>query len=150
MEGFVNTGEEQMVSISVNSNGLVQGEHSTVLEVSSNDPETHSMSIPIDLVYVLGVIDNQLPGSYALYPTYPNPFNPITTIHFDVPESADNNVVLSVFDIRGRLVETILDKELSQGSYAIRWDATSQSSGVYFLRMDTQKYTKSYKMILMK
>ena len=150
MEGFVNTGEEQMVSISVNSNGLVQGEHSTVLEVSSNDPETHSMSIPVDLVYVLGLIDNQLPGSYALYPTYPNPFNPITTIRFDVPESLDNNIVLSVFDIRGRLVETILDKELSQGSYAMSWDATSQSSGVYFLRMDTQKYTKSYKMILMK
>jgi len=108
------------------------------------------MSMPVDLVYVLGTEDKQLPISYALYPTYPNPFNPSTIIRFDVPESPDNNVVLSVFDIRGRLVETILDKELSQGSYEIRWDATSQSSGVYFLRMVTPKYTKSYKMILMK
>ena len=150
MDGIVGVDESQQGLISVNSFGLDEGEHSTVLLLTSNDPETHSMSMPVDLVYVLGAEDKQLPISYALYPTYPNPFNPSTTIRFDVPESPDNNVVLSVFDIRGRLVETILDKELSQGSYEIRWDATSQSSGVYFLRMVTQKYTKSYKMILMK
>ena len=150
MEGVVGVDESEEVFISVNSFGLDEGEHSTVLLLTSNDPETHSMSMPVDLVYVLGTEDKQLPISYALYPTYPNPFNPSTIIRFDVPESPDNNVVLSVFDIRGRLVETILDKELSQGSYEIRWDATSQSSGVYFLRMVTQKYTKSYKMILMK
>ena len=150
MEGFVGVDESQQVLISVNSFGLEEGEHSTVLLLNSNDPETHSMSMPVDLVYVLGIEDKQFPNSYSLYPAYPNPFNPTTMIRFDVPESLYNNVVLNVFDIKGRLVETILDKELTPGSHAIRWDAKSKPSGVYFLRMNAEKYSKTYKMILMK
>ena len=150
MDGIVGVDESQQVLISVNSFGLDEGEHSTVLLLTSNDPETHSMSMPVDLVYVLGAEDKQLPISYALYPTYPNPFNPSTTIRFDVPESLNKNVILNVFDVRGRLVEKILDKELTPGSYAMQWNAKSKSSGVYFLRMDAEKYTKTYKMILMK
>ena len=150
MEGVVGVDESQEVFISVNSFGLDEGEHSTVLLLTSNDPETHSMPMPVDLIYLLETEDKQLPNFYALYPTYPNPFNPGTTIRFDVPENLNNNVVISVFDIRGRLVETVLDKELTPGSYAMQWDARSKSSGVYFLRMDAEKYTKTYKMILMK
>ena len=150
MEGVVGVDESQEVFISVNSFGLDEGEHSTVLLLTSNDPEAHSMSMPVDLVYMLNNEGEQLPISYALYPTYPNPFNPSTTIHFDVPETLNNNITLNVFDIRGRLVETILDKELTAGSYAIRWDAKSKPSGVYFLRMDAEKYTKTHKMVLMK
>ena len=145
MEGIVGVDESQEVFISVNSFGLDEGEHSTVLLLTSNDPETHSMSMPVDLVYVLGTEDKQLPILYALYPTYPNPFNPSTTIRFDVPESLNKNVILNVFDVRGRLVEKILDKELTPGSYAMQWNANSKSSGVYFLRMDAEKYTKTYK-----
>ena len=90
------------------------------------------------------------PTTFTIKQNHPNPFNPTTMIRFDVPESLYNNVVLNVFDIKGRLVETILDKELTPGSHAIRWDAKSKPSGVYFLRMNAEKYSKSYKMILMK
>ena len=149
-EGVVDVDGSQEIFISVNSFGLQQGEHSTVLLFNSNDPEFPSMPIPVDLVYVLGTQDQQTPKAYALYPTYPNPFNPSTIIQFDVPKNLTQNVGLYVFDIRGKLVETILDKELSSGSYSIRWDAKSKSSGVYFLRMVTDNYIKNRKMILMK
>jgi hypothetical protein len=149
-DGTILAGEEQTVIVTVNSVGLDEGEHSASLQVNSNDPENHTQSIPVDLVYFLDIDSDQLPREYALYPTYPNPFNPSTTIRLDVPESINNNVALNVFDIRGRLVETILDKKLAPGSYAIRWDAKSKSSGVYFLRMNTERYTKIHKMILMK
>tara|TARA_B100001989_G_C24538345_1_gene465910 strand:- start:230 stop:2353 length:2124 start_codon:yes stop_codon:yes gene_type:complete len=149
-EGVVDVDGSQEIFISVNSFGLQQGEHSTVLLFNSNDPEFPSMPIPVDLVYVLGTQEQQTPKAYNLYPTYPNPFNPSTTIQFDVPENLTQNVGLYVFDIRGKLVETILDKELNSGSYSIRWDAKSKSSGIYFLRMVTDNYIKNRKMILMK
>ena len=61
MDGIVGVDESQQVLISVNSFGLDEGEHSTVLLLTSNDPETHSMSMPVDLVIFLGADDKQLP-----------------------------------------------------------------------------------------
>jgi hypothetical protein len=91
--------------------------------------------------------NNNLPR-FNLYQNYPNPFNPTTTIEFDIPERA--NVKLVVYDILGREVETLIDKELEPGKYKVNFDATNLPSGVYFYTLRTPKFTKTNKMLLIK
>jgi hypothetical protein len=92
--------------------------------------------------------ESTIPKSYALYQNYPNPFNPSTTIEFDIPEKT--NVKLVVFDILGREVETLIDKELEPGKYKLNFTATNLPSGVYFYTFRTPKFTKTNKMLLIK
>jgi minor extracellular serine protease Vpr len=92
--------------------------------------------------------ENILPKSYALNQNYPNPFNPTTTIEFDIPEKT--NVKLVVYDILGREVETLIDKELEPGKYKLNFTATNLPSGVYFYTLKTPKFTKTNKMLLIK
>jgi len=91
---------------------------------------------------------NEIPTNFALYQNYPNPFNPSTTIEFDIPERT--NVKLIVYDILGREVETLIDKELEPGKYKINFAATNLPSGVYFYTLKTPKFTKTNKMLLIK
>jgi hypothetical protein len=90
----------------------------------------------------------QLPNTFTLYQNYPNPFNPTTTIEFDIPERT--NVKLVIYDILGREVETLIDKELEPGKYKLNFTATNLPSGVYFYTLKTPKFTKTNKMLLIK
>jgi hypothetical protein len=90
----------------------------------------------------------EVPTEYALYQNYPNPFNPSTTIEFDIPERT--NVKLVVYDILGREVETLIDKELEPGKYKLNFNATDLPSGVYFYTLRTPKFTRTNKMLLIK
>jgi VWFA-related protein len=92
--------------------------------------------------------ENTIPKSYALYQNYPNPFNPSTTIEFDIPEKT--NVKLIIYDILGREIETLIDKELEPGKYKLNFNATDLPSGVYFYTLRTPKFTKTNKMLLIK
>ncbi|MDZ7725146.1 MAG: FlgD immunoglobulin-like domain containing protein [candidate division KSB1 bacterium] len=90
----------------------------------------------------------------SLHPAHPNPFNPATTLSYQLPEAA--HVTLKVYDLRGREIATLVDAEKDAGFREIRWngrDALGQSaaSGVYFYRLRTSSgYTKSCKMLLIK
>jgi hypothetical protein len=86
--------------------------------------------------------------NFNLYQNYPNPFNPTTTIEFDIPERT--NVKLVVYDILGREVETLIDKELEPGKYKVNFEAKDLPSSVYFYTLRTPKFTKTNKMILIK
>jgi hypothetical protein len=92
--------------------------------------------------------ENTIPKSYALYQNYPNPFNPSTTIEFDIPEKT--NVKLIIYDILGREIETLIDKELEPGKYKLNFNATDLPSSVYFYTLKTPKFTKTNKMLLIK
>jgi hypothetical protein len=85
--------------------------------------------------------------NFQIAKKYPNPFN-LTTIEFDIPERT--NVKLVVYDILGREVETLIDKELEPGKYKINFTATNLPSGVYFYTLRTPKFTKTNKMLLIK
>jgi len=79
-----------------------------------------------------------LPDKFRLNPTYPNPFNPVTTITYDLLE--DGFVELSVYNVRGEIVTTLKNGNQEAGSYAVTWDGTNQKgdlvlSGIYFLRI---------------
>jgi hypothetical protein len=85
-----------------------------------------------------------------LKPNYPNPFNPFTTIRFDIPAETQHTISLQVYDISGRMVETLVNEKLEPGQYDIQWNASQHSSGVYLLRMNAGTFTQTQKLILLK
>jgi len=102
-----------------------------------------------------GVEDNDLtlPESFSLVQNFPNPFNPRTTIAFEIPRTT--RVTLSVFNTLGRHVETLLDQTISVGHHTVEWNAVDSqgkmvASGVYFYRLETESSTDIRKMILLR
>jgi hypothetical protein len=97
-----------------------------------------------------------LPKAFSLSQNYPNPFNPSTTISYDVPEGAGQiQVALSVYNIRGQLVKTLVDVSQGPGSYSVNWDGTDRegrkiSSGVFFYRLVAGNYISTRKMVVLK
>jgi hypothetical protein len=89
-----------------------------------------------------------IPISFKLYDNYPNPFNPGTTIKYDVPKSS--YMRLTIFDILGREVQVLVNEKKEPGSYEIKWNASNFASGTYFYKMETNAYTDIKKMILLK
>ena len=95
------------------------------------------------------------PNSFKLYQNYPNPFNPTTTIKFDI--SNNTHVTLNIYDVLGREVTSLIDDNLSTGSYKINWDGAKFNSSIYFYRiaihsdkLKTEKYSEVRRMVLVK
>lgn len=98
-------------------------------------------------------ISSKLPIDFKLYQNFPNPFNPTTTIKFDVSSvvSCKKSVVrIDVFDVTGKLIANLVNELLSPGSYKVDWDGTNYSSGIYFYRILIEDFTETKKMILLK
>lgn len=93
-------------------------------------------------------VNNTVPSKFSLNQNYPNPFNPTTTIRFDVPKSSF--VTLNVYDITGKLVETLVEENLSAGSKEVSFNASRLSSGVYFYKLTADNFQSTKKMILVK
>lgn len=89
-----------------------------------------------------------LPDKFELYNNYPNPFNPTTTIRFAIP--LEGPVELSVYDILGRKVATLVDENYRAGFHNIQWDAGNLSSGTYIYRLKTTEGSYSKKLTLIK
>lgn len=90
----------------------------------------------------------QLPKKAALTGNYPNPFNPSTTIRYELPHQAV--VKLEVYDQTGRKVRTLVDQTLQAGNHETRFDASGLSSGIYFTRLTAGNVTDTGKMLLLK
>ncbi len=93
------------------------------------------------------------PKNYLLQQNYPNPFNPLTKIKFKVPINQAgrvSNVKLIVFDMQGKEISKLVDDELSPGVYEILFDGSLLSSGVYFYKIETDNFSETKKMILVK
>ncbi|MBC8377282.1 MAG: DUF3160 domain-containing protein [FCB group bacterium] len=93
------------------------------------------------------------PDAFVLFQSYPNPFNPITTIGYAIPEQA--SVKLTVFDIRGQEVRTLQDASKLPGTYEIQWNGMDQggklvSTGVYFCRLQAGSYSQTIKMVYLR
>lgn len=91
---------------------------------------------------------SEIPNEFELYNNYPNPFNPSTDIRFDIPVNA--KVKLTIYDINGKVVNIPIDNYFSPGKYEIKWEAKDISSGVYYYRLETDNYSETKKMILIK
>lgn len=91
---------------------------------------------------------SQRPAAFALRQNYPNPFNPSTEIRYDLP--IDGRVRLTVYTLLGREVARLVDGPVRAGAHAAHWDAGGLPSGVYLVRLETDRYTSAVKMLLMK
>lgn len=141
----------------VNGNGTVDGNAYT-----DSFQLTYSMGSPAIGSFVfddyrVATVNNSVsiddpsttvPTELALKGNYPNPFNPVTTIRYQVPENTQ--VSLQVYDMLGRLVTTLVDTQMPAGTHEAQFDASSLSSGVYLYRLSASGKTLTGKMMLVK
>ena len=101
----------------------------------------------------VSIIDETLPITYNLYNAYPNPFNPKTTLHYDLPEDAMVNI--TIYDMMGRQVKTMVNTQQNAGYKSIQWNATnnagqSVSAGLYLYTIQAGEFRQTKKMVLLK
>ena len=91
-----------------------------------------------------------VPDVFALNQNYPNPFNPSTNIQFELP--IDGDVEIFIYDLKGSLIDELMNGYMEAGYHQIKWDGSHQASGMYFIRMiaDNGNYFKVTKMMLVK
>lgn len=91
---------------------------------------------------------NSIIQHYYLYDSYPNPFNPVSTIKMNIPK--EGLVTVKIYNIAGQEVEQLLKSSLRPGVYELKWNASAHPSGVYFVRLQTDAISLTKKMILTK
>lgn len=89
-----------------------------------------------------------LPQDYDLHQNFPNPFNPVTTIQFAIPKTSD--VSLKVYDVLGNEVANLLDQGIAAGTHSVKFDAGSIPSGIYFYTLQSEYFSSTKKMIVLK
>ncbi len=123
-----------------------------VAAVSSYEPDSGIVTgkkqiiLPSSAVKVRNI--SGLPEQYILYQNYPNPFNPVTNIELQIVRR--EVVTLKVYDILGKEVSTIINKELEAGFYKYQWNAERLPSGIYFCRLNAGNYNEVKKLIMIK
>jgi photosystem II stability/assembly factor-like uncharacterized protein len=93
-------------------------------------------------------VSNEISDKFSLEQNYPNPFNPVTNFEFQI--SNFGFVKLNVYDIKGSKVAGLINQNLNPGTYKINFDASNLNSGIYFYRLETNGFTETKKMVLMK
>jgi hypothetical protein len=104
-------------------------------------------AVTVSLSGFLGSPDN-LPIEFSLSQNYPNPFNPTTSIAYGLPVAQQVN--LTVYNVLGQTVVTLVDGQQEAGHHTVEWEASNNSSGVYFYRLTTAQNTETRKMLLLK
>jgi len=99
------------------------------------------------------IIDENLPITYNLNNAYPNPFNPVTTLRYDLPEDA--NVNITIYDMMGRQISTLVSSQQTAGYKSVQWNATndagaSVSAGLYLYTIQAGEFRQTKKMVLLK
>jgi hypothetical protein len=92
--------------------------------------------------------ENQQPEQFRLEQNYPNPFNPSTQIQFSLPVAAD--ISLKVYDITGRLIQTLAESRYPSGTHQFSFDASALASGIYLYRLESPNVVLTRKMLLIK
>ena len=131
------------------------------IEFDPRDYDTFYAVTADSMLYTaaLGIVNSidkpnaELPEKAVLFENYPNPFNPTTAIHYQL--LSFSNIQLSVYNLIGQKVKTLVSKQQSAGSYNIQWDGTNEAGefvagGVYLYRLQTDNFNQTRKMILLK
>jgi hypothetical protein len=104
---------------------------------------------PFDRVYLnISDLILALPVKFELRQNYPNPFNPVTMINYQLPMTSD--VELSVYNLLGQKVVTLVSERKQAGSHQVEWDASGLASGVYYYRIEAGEFQDVKKMILIR
>ena len=137
-------GDKGIIAININR----QGEKSDLILSYEGDLKiiNHLASDLFGNILASKVIG--IPHKYSLNHPYPNPFNPTTTFGFAIP--VDNEVTLTIYNLQGREVVSLIDANMDAGYHSVVWDANSYASGVYFVKMVAGEYVNTQKMMLVK
>ena len=127
-------------------NTLVEFDNLVVAGTNGSNIESSSSSLTVQ-------IDDILPSETTLKPAFPNPFNPSTTIAYEI--AAEGKVSIQVYDLKGSLVRTLVSEFQSQDEYSVVWNGRDDAgrkvaTGEYFVRMSAPGYTKNIKISLIK
>ena len=158
--------------VMTNSNSgasVVPGDHANSLlwqkvnsgDMPQNNPDLNSDEVDLIAQWIdegalevqLSIIDETLPITYNLHNAYPNPFNPVTTLRYDLPEDALVNV--TIYDMMGRIVSNLVNSQQNAGYKSIQWNATnnigqSVSAGLYLYTIQAGKFRQTKSMVLLK
>ena len=94
--------------------------------------------------YLNGFVEVGVPEKFNISQNYPNPFNPVTKIDFDLP--FDSKVQISLYDITGRELKSLINEQRTAGYHTLQFNATDLSSGIYFYRIITKSFAKDFVM----
>ncbi|MBK8550389.1 MAG: T9SS type A sorting domain-containing protein [Ignavibacteria bacterium] len=131
--------------------GLISGTAYYYRVFAKNAAGNSPPSDTVNTIITNIISSSNIPEYFKLYQNYPNPFNPVTKISFDIPFS--NNPVetkLIIHDISGRMIATLVNQEMSSGSYETEWDAVNYASGIYYYTIEAGNYKETKKMLLLK
>ena len=129
----------------------ITGQSAGLLNTGS---QNFNVSSGVGLVFLLAAAPTavedafSLPKVYALEQNYPNPFNPVTVIEYSLPRQSF--VSLKIYDVLGRVAQTLVEERQEAGYYKAEFDATALSSGVYFYRLVGGSFVSTKKMLLLK
>jgi hypothetical protein len=135
---------------------LTQGNSTTLIIVLPAGQELFTVTGDFEFGEVIAasqggyipVNTSTLPTEFALHNAYPNPFNPVTRLNLDVP--VDSNANVTVYNLRGQVVEVLHSGSISAGYYTMTWNAASAPSGMYIIRADVAGKTFTQKVMLLK
>ncbi len=115
-----------------------------------NPPTTSHAALTVKYSQLVGIqnISSELPERFELFQNYPNPFNPATTIIVSIPKESE--ITLKIYDITGKEVSSLADGILKAGLYKFTFNATELPSGIYFYNLQTDGFTETKKMVLIK
>ncbi|MCP4546970.1 MAG: T9SS type A sorting domain-containing protein [bacterium] len=150
--GAVNEGDTESIPITFDATGLPDGTYRAEVLVT-NSTGTPVM-VPVQIIVSnSGTSVEETPAALNLAQNHPNPFNPTTAIDFAL--TTPGNVKLTVFDVQGRIVKSLVDGHLTPGNHQIVWDGRDDqdqplASGMYFYRLDIDSGSLTRKMMLLK
>ncbi|MCF7912055.1 MAG: T9SS type A sorting domain-containing protein [Candidatus Cloacimonetes bacterium] len=129
-------------------NNLIAG-NSYTAAVSAVYTNAESELISSDFTYEpVSTNQDAISDIYTRAANYPNPFNPETTIAFNLPQSAQ--VQLNIYNVKGQFIETLVNAQLAAGNHQMTWNATSQPSGIYYFSLKTEGRIINHRMVLLK
>lgn len=113
-------------------------------DISYANEETKYTGLPVTVT----ITENDIPAEFALEANYPNPFNPVTMINFELSETGD--IDLSIYDMTGKIVANLIHGNMQAGFHQTAWNASGFVSGIYFYRLTAGDFVETKKMVLMK
>jgi len=127
----------------------ITGKNSTdEVHFNLNPGQTIRINNELDYLILERVHIDETIQEYFVYPNYPNPFNPSTSIQYQLPEQS--HVLVDVFNVAGQRVSTLVNQQQQAGMYTIQFDGSSHASGVYFVRFQAGSFSQIQKLTLIK
>ena len=151
MSGEIEPGGRVSLGFEVEGNGWPEGQYHWSYVISHNalgDDIVVPVILTLDMESGSGQNNPGSPTEFGLHSIYPNPFNNITRITFGIEQSSP--AFVGIFDLTGRLIETLFEGTAEIGEHSITWDADNIPSGVYLVQLQSGVNAQSKKVVLLK